>query len=899
MNNMKIVERSMLFLAVLLLTVSSARGGRVAFQENVTGVATDDTLQNVLPEINKEYADFGWLLSGLVDGGSRNTVSLIGQGKPGNGVRFYASNGPIRVTWDMGEGRSTDKIQLDSLSIWLYAGDGRNFSGQLATSKDGRIFKPIPGTLVKKEFPVGKELTGLMHRIGFTFSPGEVTDFRFLRLDIFGFPGQICQIQEVDAVIMGATPKKYTDIQTTVRPVEKMTASAFPDQTQTSPMRVHSVKFDGDKLVLGENGNGKVLLNLQRVVLINDQAWKPAEHKTSGGEIVSVMKRSDGLTRTCRAVIDAGQRINLQVTIELPATAAGAVGYQATSLPFAEGNVLFDGVTYGSGCGPIFIPRKQSTTADIGERTPYLIFPCKKLGLELQFYMPDWFGTMGKMTAFTEKNLVTWNLFAAVKNFGVKNVFAEEPFDGKGKWVEAPAQIRPGQRLSYRINLGVFSITAGSLGQQDIETTGMFNPLIGIEAGTGNQQVSGTPRTLQRDKMIFMGFMLPVSAKVKPGHQLQIEPTSDPTPLLDRFAKSGFGILTLMADYRDVSHGVSYKGKYDQSPPGYLELLKNISVRGMKPIGWFSPRGFLQSDWGVIPKDRIVEEHPDWFTKGSHWFGMYRSVNVHNPAPSEWANNKMKEDLTRYPQLSGFAYDTFPAGGLQIDKTLNITAAQIEMGWLKTFTETIRSFGPDKVVLSNGGPPAYDEYFYYDYTVSEHPLLMFVNDVVAGKMPFGHTFVPWEQFGQLYFWYTPLGHMYYNFCDYDQGVAWVGPSWIGLEPGQMSKDFDKEVAPIWNIMGKGHRIYGAQIAPLVRQIEAKLPNGQTVLIVCSLSTKSADLQVRPQKIAPGSYRVTATVDTALNHLDILPFDITHAGQAGFQIKKLPPYSMMIFHFSQP
>ena len=188
--------------------------------------------------------------------------------------------------------------------------------------------------------------------------------------------------------------------------------------------------------------------------------------------------------------------------------------------------------------------------------------------------MPDWYGTMGKMTAFTEKNLVTWNLFAAVKNFGVKNVFAEEPFTGNGKWVETPAKIRPGRRLSYRINLGVFSATSGSLGQQDIETSGMFSPLIGIEAGTGNQQVQGAPRVLQRDKMIFMGFQLPEPVNVKPGHQIQIEPTADPTPLLDRFAKSGIGILLLMGDYRDVSHGVSYKGRYDQCPPGYRELLK-------------------------------------------------------------------------------------------------------------------------------------------------------------------------------------------------------------------------------------------------------------------------------------------------------------------------------------
>ncbi len=889
MHNKKVVG----CLVILIFTTSSAWAIQVAFQENVTGVAVDDTLQNVLPEINREYADSGWLLAGLVDGGSRDTINLIGQGKPGNGVRMYAYNGPIRVTWDLG----ADKTQLDSFSIWLYAGDGRNFSGQLAVSKDGKDFKLLPGTLVKKEFPVGKDTTKLLHRILFTFSPGEVKDFRFLRLDIFGFPDQICQIQEVDAFLHGAMPKKYTDIHTTVQPLQKVTAPVLPDQTVTPPMRVHALKFIGDKLALAENGT--TLLNLQKVVTPSDKTWKVAEHKTADREITSIMKRADGLTRTCRLTIDKNNRLNVEIDIELPATAAKSVSYQTTALSFSEGNVRFDGVIYGSGCGPIFLDRKQSTTADIGQRTPYLIFPCKKLGLELQFYMPEWYDVMGRMDAFTEKNLVTWNLFAAVKNLGVKNVFTEEPFTGNGKWVHVPAQLRPGQRLDYRINLGVFSITSGSLGQRDIETTGMFSPLIGIEAGTGNQQVQGAPRVLQRDKMIFMGFKLPEPAKVKPGHQLQIEPTSDPTPLLDRFANSGVGILTLMADYRDVSHGVSYKGRYDQCPPGYQELLKNITTRGMKPVGWFSPRGFLQKDWGTIPKDRIVEQHPDWFTKESHWFGMYRSVNIHNPAPSEWAQKKMKQDLTNYPELAGFAYDTFPAGGLQIDKTLNVTAGRIEMGWLKTFTETIRGFGPEKIVLSNGGPPGYDEYFFYDYTVSEHPLLMFVNDVVAGKMPFGHTFVPWELFGQLYFWYTPLGHMYYNFCDYDQGVAWVGPSWIGLEPGQMSKNFDKDVASIWNIMGKGHRIYGAQIAPMVRQIEAKTPTGQTVLIICSLSAKPANLQVAPQKIPPGPYRITVTVDTALSHLDIPAFEINLAGQRGFEIKNLPPYSMMIFHFSQP
>ena len=230
------------------------------------------------------------------------------------------------ITWDLGEDQPTDQTQLDSLSIWLYAGDGRNFSGQIAVSKDDKTFKTIPGTLVKKEFPVGKDTTKLLHRILFTFAPGEVKEFRFLRLDIFGFPGQICQIQEVDAQVRGAKPKKYTDIHTTVRPLEKVTTPSLPDQTATPPMRVHALKFTGDKLTLAENGIN--LLNLQKVLTPADKTWKVTEHKTADREISSVLKRADGLTRTCRLVIDKNNRVNLEIDLELPASAAKDVPYQ-------------------------------------------------------------------------------------------------------------------------------------------------------------------------------------------------------------------------------------------------------------------------------------------------------------------------------------------------------------------------------------------------------------------------------------------------------------------------------------------------------------------------------------------------------------------------------------------
>ncbi len=871
-------------LVLVLVCLADAVGVKVEIQTDVAGVATDDTLQDVLATINKPYQ--GCLLTGLVDGGSRDTVNLIGEGKPGNGTTFYNSDGPILVTWDLGAPEQGKAASLETLAVWMYAGNGRNFHGQWSVSKDGKQFRVIPGTLVKKEFPVGKTVTQLMHAIRYSFSPNEVTGFRYLRLELLGFPGQITQIQEVDGVIRNVKPAKYTEIHTTIRPVEKSAISEpYPaDQTITQPMTVHPIELRDTNLVLSDRG--KVVLSLTPV-FAPAKGWVSVERKISPKEVMGKCRRSDGLMRTCRAVIDVENRLSLHVSVELPKTASKAVALKETVLNFREGDIRFDGITFGSGCGPIFVPRIKATTTDIGQRTPYFIFPSAKEKIELQMYMPDWYSVMGRTHFFTPAGFATWSLFTAVKPGETR----------AGKWYDIEGTVQPGQKLNYRMNLAVFSETPPTIGQKDIETAGKFSPLIGIEAGTGNQQVSGAPRILQRDKMIFLGFKLPPPAKEKPGHQLQIEPTSDPRPLLDRFAKSGVGILTLMADYRDVSHGISYKGDYQKCPPGFPDLLRQIRALGMKGVGWFSPRGFLQKDWGAIPKDKIVEQHPDWFTAEAHWFGYYRTVDIFNPAPSEWCEAKMKQDLKNYSDLMGFAYDTFPYGILTTGPKTGVTGCQSEAQWLKRFSNSIWSFGKDKVVISNGGPPGYDEYLYYDYTVSEHPLLMFVNEVVAGKMPFGHTYVPWELFGQLYFWYPVIGHMYYNFCDYDQGFAWVGPSWLGLEPGQMAKDFDRDVASLWYIMGRGRRIYGAQIAPMVRQVEAKMPDGSIVMVVCSLSEKAANIRVRPQRLEKRAYNVTAVVDTAKEHVDVAGMRVDLTKGEGLEIHDLPPFSMIVFRLS--
>jgi len=868
--------RARLVVPAVLLFVSSAMAVEVVCSTDVEGVASDDTLQDVFATLSHDGQPSDRLMSGLVDGGSWGTVNLLGSGKPDNGVVLGGSPA-AQVTWDL----ESDRSELRRLHVWLFAGQYRNFGGRISVSSDGAAFSPVEGTLVDREFAAGKDTTRLMHRVAYEFAPGEVKGFRFLRLEVLGHSGQPCDIREVDAWIENASPRKSTRIETTVKAVGSDLQRPPVDQTATPPMAVRAVRLDGEKLAVE---GGKAILDFGALTAAPDDEWKMVEHKSGPRELIAAFRRSDGLQRTTRIAVDDRSAVSLEVTIALAADASKGVSYRETRLDFREADAAFDGIVYGSGCGPIFVPRTQAGLAAIGERPPYFIFPCEKEGLELQLFMPDWYGAIGTVTAFADGGPITWRLFPSA---GAKPA-------ADGRWDGREAVIEPGESLRYRINLGVFAPTPATLGQADIEESRFFSPLIGIYTGTGDQHVQGRPRVLQRDKMMFMGFDLPGAAKEKPGHQLQIEPTADVRPLLDRLASCGVGILTLLADYRDVSHGVSYQGDYEQAPPGFAELLDAIDARGMKAVAWFSPRGFLQKDWGPIPKDKIVEEHPEWFTEGSHWFGFYRTVDIFNPAPSEWAEGKFRQDLTRFGKLAGFSYDTFPAASLAVDPNTGLTGVASEMRWLRRFSETIRSFGPEKIVIANGGVPLAEDYHHYDYTASEHPLLMFVNDVTAGRVPFGHPFVPWEDYGQLYFWYSVLGQMYYNFCDYDQAAGWVGTTWIGLEPGQMRKDFDAHVAPIWRIIGKGRRVFGAQIAPGVRQIEAVMPDGSTVVIACNFSGKAADAVVTPATLPAGVKRMSVAVDTATEHAEFGPYAIEAGKPAVFEIGNLPPYSMAVF-----
>jgi len=176
---------------------------------------------------------------------------------------------------------------------------------------------------------------------------------------------------------------------------------------------------------------------------------------------------------------------------------------------------------------------------------------------------------------------------------------------------------------------------------------------------------------------------------------------------------------------------------------------------------------------------------------------------------------------------------------------------------------------------------------------------MFMNEVSGGRS-LGHTFIVYTRWGQMYFWYAVLAHMYYNFCDYDQALGWIGPGGVAILDNDQkpAKPVDAEIVPLWHIMGKGTRVFGAQIAPDIRQVEARMPDGSMRVIVCSMSARPADVCLRPQRVPPGTYAVSATVDTATQNRVVYQGQATLPAQAGFDLKQLPPYSTTVFSFTR-
>jgi len=97
---------------------------------------------------------------------------------------FWPAGDDITITYDLGTAIAPDLRQLDAFSIWVANNDSQRngFNGSLSVSLDGITFTSIADTAfaINPAFNAGN--SGTFNQILYTFSPGDVVDFRYLRL---------------------------------------------------------------------------------------------------------------------------------------------------------------------------------------------------------------------------------------------------------------------------------------------------------------------------------------------------------------------------------------------------------------------------------------------------------------------------------------------------------------------------------------------------------------------------------------------------------------------------------------------------------------------------------------------------------------------------------------------
>ena len=734
------------------------------------GMSGTDSLNDVFPTVNVASLPEDRRTSCFVDG-----VHIPGN-IAGNSVVVPHAKGPVNITFDVAPDGGAENAQLNSVSIWIqglndnWQGHLPNFVGHLETSMDGKAFTRLPGTDVELVSPKTRKFNA----VRWTFKPGEVKGFRYLRVVSLGHQGQTVRVAEIDADITGVTIPKSTRILTEIHPIAAdRIRKTLPKESQTtpSPMVVRKVKFVGSKLALADSG--KTILDLAEIVGPEGEDWRVESSDGDDRDLDTVLVRKDGLRKKVTASIDEASRLVVQCEVTAPQQ---AVEYKQTVLDFAEADVKYDGVVDGSSA--VYYEGRSPHTLEIGDYSPYVIFQSKSDDVELQFYIPDWYDLMGRLSLMRKDALVHWEFFVATRN--TRAELDDESLKLNARvWNPVPRTLKPGEVLKYRINIAAFTINKKrTLGQIDIEDYPHLPPLKHVDTGDEGQRLYGGSTVLFRDKMQFMGYRLPETTDVKLGHSVLTHIVVGSQPgMVDRYERGGVGVVVITgSDYDDVSHGVSWRGDYDQCPPNTKEFIDELHKRGMKVVHWVSPRGFLNAKWLGRPKDPMTEKHPEWFTKHAHWHGKYQTVDAFKTEPNEWVIDKITGDMAKYG-LDGVAYDSFPQSGTIIGPDGTTIVAR-EMKWGKYFYKRIHEAKQGALVIGNRAVPRYDDYRDVDSGVIENSLWMFLNETTGGHAAFGRAYTAYLQWTQLYNWWLPLSFMHHNFCDYDMGLGWTPDIWL-------------------------------------------------------------------------------------------------------------------------
>lgn len=613
------------------------------------------------------------------------------------------------------------------------------------------------------------------------------------------------------------------------------------------------MKLVSDELRLGKKILGHIQESLE---VIPKEPWKILK-KTTTCRIVS--KSMSGLTWQRDIQTDKNGCIIVKNRIVLPKNAPNPVQIYKYIFSLKEGKTRFD--TYAYPRTNYHHAKRAPEIYKLHDLSPYIVFHTEQIPVTLQFYLPNWLNRFGTIEVFTntqddQTNLIKLNFGFRADNTlqQIKKVPSRKEYEiYEREWQIRPKILVPGECLEFSVRLGLFGARKHLGLREDIQ---LSSKEVARNKGVPNDR-------FDRGEMLCMGFPLPQTPTPKTGHfwTLPWNEIDKDLKILDHLAAAGTEAIVFRSpDFQDISHGVSWDGSYDQVPPNISKVLQRTHELGIKALWWVSVRGVLAPAPHATRNngrgDPLLKTHPDWFLPGYYWFGMYQHASWLCKEWNDWLLAKLRRDLETYP-LDGFAFDEPYFLGIVVGEDKQTTHARAAYEFLTRLRKMIKGVGRPTIMIANYPAFLHDEWKFYDYLMMEGGNLGWVSRVTLGK-----SCGSWPRGAEHFTFDKTLNLIAYNFAEDNRVLGWTHPSWVfNLHKDPKANKAPEDIARLLSIVGKGNRLWAAEVAPGVRQIEAMMTSKREMLILCNLNDTPAEVLIRLHAIESIAKDIDVNVDT--------------------------------------
>lgn len=542
-------------------------------------------------------------------------------------------------------------------------------------------------------------------------------------------------------------------------------------------------------------------------------------------------------------------------------TAATAVPLEGLGISFQKAGTNYGQITKTYVCQ--MTTNMKPETLDLGAWVGYFILHDAKSNRELHFFFPDWLDMVGAVSVGRPDQVLSANVWfdsandvtdPAVRRLAAP--FAGRPGDGGTAWQPRKIMLAPGEEKVVRYRVGCFQAES---------------PMV-PKAKAPFEILGDYYYRIPRGPLAAMGYPLPVNPTPYPGHimALRWEGAND-DKMLEWMARAGTGIVILqMADFRDISHGLSWEGDYDRVPPNMGTVIDKIHRLGMKAVCWFSIRGVFKDPAGDPKRnagkpDALLARHPEWFLPNAvYWHNLYGYADMFSEGWKQWVLTKLASDLKRMPSLDGFAFDEPYFFGLQVGRSGDkvVTFARNGRDFLRDIHRTIKGFGQDKLVVANFWFPAADAFDFLDYAVQEGPGISEYTPLTRGKSCGARGI------GEFFSWPFVYSHFGQLYVQHPVGIGWVHPEWYFV-----CRPHDKDpgaIADLLRFLGHAKLLAGRRIDADVSQLELELDRRRYLFLVNS-SDKPRTIRATLYRPLPADCRqgrVTVDDDRTTEHRTI-------------------------------